>query len=315
MRNNGPRNGNLQSRNLRNPHPQSALAAAATALASPPARWPVAPRRHRAPTIPPDVLLVQRSIALRRSSRRLRLSRRGHADHRQPGGRGVRFAQAIAPTPLTLPSHASLFTGVTPMRHGVRENVGFVVGSAPATLAERFQSAGYATSAFISGFPLHRRFGLMRGFDHLVDQLTRGGDRARPAAVERRADETVAAVAAWIDQQTSQPMRPLFLWVHLFDPHAPTNHQNHTRTRFARPLRRRDCIHGRAGRSAPAASRPARVRVETPSSRDGGPPRRARRTRRAEPTACSSTTRRSAFPSSLPARVSRPAVWCSRWSG
>ena len=197
------------------------MAAAATALAIAGGALACRAATPSAPAIPPDVLLV--TIDTLRADR---LGAYGYRDAATPtidslAARGVRFAQAIAPTPLTLPSHASLFTGVTPMRHGVRENVGFVVGSAPATLAERFQSAGYATSAFISGFPLHRRFGLMRGFDHYDDQLTRGGDRARPAAVERRADETVAAVAAWIDQQTSQPMRPLFLWVHLFDPHAP----------------------------------------------------------------------------------------------
>jgi len=195
--------------------------AAATALAIAAGALACRGATPSAPAIPPDVLLV--TIDTLRADH---VGAYGDRDASTPvfdglAARGVRFAQAIAPTPLTLPSHASLFTGLTPTRHGVRDNVGFAVGPAPPTLAERFQAAGYATSAFVSGFPLHRRFGLMRGFDHYDDQLTRGGDRARPAAVERRADETVSALDAWLGPQAGQPARPLFLWVHLFDPHAP----------------------------------------------------------------------------------------------
>ena len=114
--------------------------------------------------------------------------------------------------------------GLTPavrLRHGVHDNVGFVFGSSVPTLAERFREAGYRTQAFVSGFPLERRFGLARGFEGYDDRFTRGGDAARPAAVERRADETVAAVDTWLREDPSIPERPLFLWIHFFDPHAP----------------------------------------------------------------------------------------------
>jgi choline-sulfatase len=185
------------------------------------------------PAAPPDVLLITIDT--------LRADHVGAYGYRQGAtpaidglaSRGVRFAHAIAPTPLTLPSHASIFTGATPLRHGVRDNVGFALNPGLATLAERFRAAGYTTGAFISGFPLHRRFGLMRGFDHYDDQLTGGGDRARPAAVERRGDQTIAAATAWLDRPAADRQRPLFLWVHLFDPHAPYDAPEPYRTRFA----------------------------------------------------------------------------------
>ena len=147
--------------------------------------------------------------------------------------RGTRFAHVVAPVPLTLPSHASLLTGVTPLAHGVHDNVGFALGPSVPTIAERFGSAGYETAAFVSGAPLDRAFGLARGFDEYDDRMTRGGDAARPAAVERRADETVAAVAEWLRQDPNAHTRPLLLWVHLFDPHAPYEAPEPFRTRFA----------------------------------------------------------------------------------
>jgi arylsulfatase A-like enzyme len=146
--------------------------------------------------------------------------------------RGVRFAEAIAPVPLTLPSHASLLTATTPLVHGVRDNAGFVLGAAPPTVAEAFRAAGYSTAAFVSGFPVSRRFGLGRGFDAYDDRFPRGDDPARPSYVERRADETVAAATEWLRGRQSDAIRPVFAWVHFFDPHAPYDAPEPYRSRF-----------------------------------------------------------------------------------
>jgi arylsulfatase A-like enzyme/Tfp pilus assembly protein PilF len=124
--------------------------------------------------------------------------------------RGRRFRQAYATAPETLPAHASLFTGLYPAGHGVHENAR-PLPAAHTRLAERLQAAGYRTAAFVSAFVLARRFGLARGFDHYDDEL--GG----PGAVERRAAATNERVLAWLRGDA----RPLFLWVHYFDPHAP----------------------------------------------------------------------------------------------
>ena len=111
----------------------------------------------------PNVLLI--TIDTLRADR---LGCAGYAAARTPvldglAGRGVRFTTAIAHTPLTAPSHASILTALSPLRHGVRNNGGFVLPESIPTLAEDFAHAGYRTAAFVSGFPLDRRFGFARG--------------------------------------------------------------------------------------------------------------------------------------------------------
>lgn len=123
--------------------------------------------------------------------------------------KGVRFAQAYTSAPTTLPAHTSMLTGLHPAAHGVHEN-----GRRPSAnlelLAERLKKKGYQTAAFVSGFPLARRFGLDRGFDRYDDDF---GD-----AVERSAAETTDRVLSFVRQPTD---RPLFLWVHYYDAHEP----------------------------------------------------------------------------------------------
>ena len=144
--------------------------------------------------------------------------------------RGARFPTAIAAVPLTTPSHASILTGLTPLRHGVRDNGDYVLPDTIPTLAEAFHDAGYRTAAFVSGFPLDRRFGLARGFDVYDDHLPHGEDRRRSAYVERLADQTTAAARSWLE---AGPPSPWFLWVHYFDPHAPYEPPPELAARFA----------------------------------------------------------------------------------
>ena len=123
-----------------------------------------------------------------------------------------RFPAAVAPVPLTLPSHAALMTGLLPRRLGLRDN-GQIVPAGPQTLAEALATRGYATGAFISGYPLDSGFGLDRGFHVYDDTLApgNGGD------LERTADETVEAALRWVRTAAS----PRFVWVHFYDPHHP----------------------------------------------------------------------------------------------
>ena len=132
-------------------------------------------------------------------------------------GRGARFVTAVAPAPLTAPSHASIFTGRIPPRHGVRDNGAFVLPDDVPVLAGRFRGAGWATAGFVSGFPLDRRYGLARGFEAYDDRLPRGRDPRRAPYVERPADQTTDAALAWIKGRSGR----WFAWVHYFDPHAP----------------------------------------------------------------------------------------------
>ena len=125
---------------------------------------------------------------------------------------GFAFPHAVSPVPLTLPSHASIMTGVVPRRHGVRDN-GQPLPARLPTLAERLRDEGYATAAFVSGFPLQRVFGLDRGFARYDDALPQG----REGWTERKADETTRKALAFL----ATARRPFFLWVHYYDPHDP----------------------------------------------------------------------------------------------
>ncbi len=123
--------------------------------------------------------------------------------------KSVLFSNAITTVPLTLPSHASILTGHTPLEHGVHNNGAFVLDPSMQTLAEDLQGIGYTTAAFVSCFVLSRQFGLAQGFEIYDDDLV---------AEERPAPETTRRALEWIE---NAPEQPFFLWVHYFDPHSP----------------------------------------------------------------------------------------------
>ncbi len=128
---------------------------------------------------------------------------------------GVLFRRAFAHSPMTLPSHASIFLGTTPLFHGIHENATFVVGEEFLTLAEYLKSLGYSTGAFIGAYPLDSRFGLDQGFDVYDDEYG-SQDFNDPSYVERRAEIVIDRAREWVQNQKA----PWFQWVHLFDPHA-----------------------------------------------------------------------------------------------
>jgi arylsulfatase A-like enzyme len=147
----------------------------------------------------------------------------------------VRFTRAYASAPLTLPSHASILTAVSPPVHGIRANGLFRLNASIPTLATVLHEAGYRTGGFVGAFVLDSRFGLNRGFDDYDDRygLKHEGDEGEGA--ERRAEDVVKPAAAWImgerpvaggspatsRQPPAAGQSPWFAWVHLYDPHAP----------------------------------------------------------------------------------------------
>jgi arylsulfatase A-like enzyme/Flp pilus assembly protein TadD len=142
--------------------------------------------------------------------------------------RGVVFERAFSHAPLTLPSHASILLGATPLSHGADDNGMRVVPRGLPSLPKTLKAAGYVTGAFVSAFPLDARFGLNEGFDVYDDKYP-----ARAAAAldfpERPAEKTIAAALDWLAAQNGR----WFLWVHLFDPHAPYAPPEPYATRFA----------------------------------------------------------------------------------
>ena len=132
---------------------------------------------------------------------------------------GVLFENAVTQTPLTPPSHASMFTGLYPTVHHVRDTGGFILQPSSTTLATILQQQGWDTAAFISSAVLKKLFGLNQGFALYDDQMPKPGKGHEFLEdAERRAGETVDRAVRWLDGQSG---KPFFLWVHVYDPHAP----------------------------------------------------------------------------------------------
>lgn len=128
--------------------------------------------------------------------------------------RGVRFARCDTAAPITLPSHATILTGLYPPRHGVRDNGAFTLAPKLETVAERLAARGYDTAAVVSAVVLARRHGLNQGFRIYDDDLGEGY-AAGTQVSERTAEATTAAALA----AAGKLKPPYFLWVHYFDPH------------------------------------------------------------------------------------------------
>lgn len=130
--------------------------------------------------------------------------------------RGALFERAFAHVPLTLPSHANMLLGVTPLFHGIHENKFGVVADDFLTLTEHLKAHGFATGAFIGAFPMDSRFGLAQGFD-VYDESYSTFPSALFVFPERKAEEVLSSAKAWLEKQD----RKWFAMIHLFDPHAP----------------------------------------------------------------------------------------------
>ncbi|MEM7048495.1 MAG: sulfatase [Acidobacteriota bacterium] len=121
--------------------------------------------------------------------------------------RATVWDRAHSTSPWTLPSHASIFTGLYPSRHraGVQESA---LNPARRTLAERLRDAGYTTLGFAGGSLSSSRFGVAQGFDYFRD----------PERYQDTGDVLVRAVRRALEEPLGGP---LFLFVNLFDAHAP----------------------------------------------------------------------------------------------
>jgi arylsulfatase A-like enzyme/Flp pilus assembly protein TadD len=131
---------------------------------------------------------------------------------------GALFENAVTQTPLTPPSHASIFTGLYPTVHHVRDTGGFILGPS-TTLATILHQQGWDTAAFVSSAVLKKLFGFSQGFAVYDDQMPKpSNSRDVVEDPERRAGDTVDRAIHWLDAQSG---KPYFLWVHLYDPHQP----------------------------------------------------------------------------------------------
>jgi arylsulfatase A-like enzyme len=137
----------------------------------------------------------------------------GSTDVRTPhvdrlAAEGLLFENAVAPLPETHPAHYTLFTSLYPRDHGVLSNASRP-GSGHLTLPSLFRAGGYATAGFAACALFNGPFGTGLGFEHFVPS----------GEVELAAETMVPKALAWLSG--IEPRRPVFLWLHLFDPHLP----------------------------------------------------------------------------------------------
>ncbi len=131
---------------------------------------------------------------------------------------GIVYEHAFAHVPLTLPSHASIFTGLLPAHHGVRDNAAFQLDAETPTIATMLRGHGYATGGVISAYVLRASTNIATGFDAYDDRIAvvegaPTGNLARPGR------EAIENAKWWIGEQ--RPDQRFFTFVHLFEPHAP----------------------------------------------------------------------------------------------
>ncbi len=150
---------------------------------------------------------------------------------------GLLFERAFAEVPLTLPSHASLLTGLLPPAHGVRDNIGFAVDAARTPLLpSRLKTLGYATGAAVSAEVLAKRTGIAAGFDFFDEPqpfaASGSGKPGTPRTAERAGGAAIDAALRFLDSAAG---RPAFFLLHLYEPHAPYRPEEPFRTRYADP--------------------------------------------------------------------------------
>ncbi len=170
---------------------------------------------------------------------------------------GVVFDNETAAVPLTLPSHASLLTGLLPTKHGIHDNGGFFLDEKVTTLAEAFQDAGYATGAFVGAWVLDGRWGLRQGFDHYADEFDLSKYQVVSlGTVQKPGDEVMDGAIEWIREAGGEAL--LRLDSPLRSAHALRSSGAPPVPSPEGPLSRRGGLHGHSG--GPPHDLPSRPR-------------------------------------------------------
>jgi len=144
---------------------------------------------------------------------------------------GVLFEHAVAPAPLTLPAHSSLFTSKLPPAHGVRDNGGFFLDDRETTMAERLKSRGFRTGGFVGAYVLDHKWGVAQGFEKYFDNFDLSKYRSVSlSSVERRGNEVADRALEWLDSVGSSKF---FAWVHFYDAHSPYDPPEPYKSRYS----------------------------------------------------------------------------------
>jgi cytochrome c-type biogenesis protein CcmH/NrfG len=142
---------------------------------------------------------------------------------------GLLFERAYAHVPLTLPSHAAVFSGTLPTHNGVRDNLGYSVDSSTTYLPCLLREHGYATGAAVSSFVLRRETGIAGCFDFFDDEIRTRSGRGL-GGLQRPGAETLSQALAWLRRQSGDRF---LLWLHVYEPHAPYDPPEPFASRYA----------------------------------------------------------------------------------
>jgi arylsulfatase A-like enzyme/Flp pilus assembly protein TadD len=189
------------------------------------------PACERRPEPPRNLILV--TIDTLRADR---LACYGATDVETPNLDRIAREGALAPrvtahVPLTRPSHTSLFTGMLPTRHGIRDNISPARLPDVPTLASVAKAAGFRTAAFVSSIVLASGGGFERGFDVYSEDLARSSDELPFLnELQRPGEDTLKEAVGWLGSNRDAR---LFAWIHLYEPHEPYEPPEPYRTRYA----------------------------------------------------------------------------------
>jgi len=146
----------------------------------------------------------------------------------------ILFEHAYSHCPLTLVSHASLFTGLLPADHGIRDNLGYDLNPKATTLAQLLKSKGYATGGAVSAVVLRGETGIKRGFDFWEDTIDIDPTFLSIGRAQRSGDATRALAQKWIGEH-EHDSQPFFFFFHIYEPHTPYEPPEPFRSRYASP--------------------------------------------------------------------------------
>ncbi len=131
---------------------------------------------------------------------------------------GVLFERAYSHAPQTLPAHTALLSGRLPFETGVRDNVGFTVGSDVRLLPQMLRDRGFATGGVVSSFVLRKDTGIAQGFDFFDGDMPTASSDTTIGQVQRDGAQSEAIAEKWLG--TVGTARA-FLFLHLYEPHKP----------------------------------------------------------------------------------------------
>lgn len=143
---------------------------------------------------------------------------------------GIIYERTYTTSPLTLPAHTSILTGLMPDEHKVLNNGVYKLSKDKISIASLLKKAGYSTYAYISSAVLDRIYGLDKGFD-LYEDSVRVGKREFFDFRERAASQVMDSV----EKSLPNWKQPWFVWIHFYDPHDPYVPPDIYRNKFSNP--------------------------------------------------------------------------------